>query len=410
MIKDKLDENPIYYVYEWIRLDTNEPFYVGKGKGDRAYNFNNRNYYFNNLIKELDDNNIDYAVYLLHENLTEEVALQYEAYYIHIYDFEYGFDLTNITWGGDGSKAGDFAGINLLPRVYDTTLKPSHKEQYEVRYKRRMIRNQIYLDNKELKDKEELLKREERKNQSLYNTKEKKLLERIHHNAKLLEVDSEKLEELLLPLSELIINEERYKFLEELYEKLKPDMATFGMLGKKQTDNQKSCASNANKKSFCVLYSDNKKEVYNSRTEAVEILSKKYDRFNDGVFRKFILEKNKIKIKVEVEPNYYIIGIFCLNNKKGETLIKLNNIKFDGNIEDLKLYGKAKRIKIKVIFKDNIEMMFNSVVDCKKYLHENYQVSSFTVDKLLKSGEPLNSRPCYYNLYQLNGMRIEEVA
>lgn len=22
-----------YYVYEWIRLDTNEPFYVGKGKG-----------------------------------------------------------------------------------------------------------------------------------------------------------------------------------------------------------------------------------------------------------------------------------------------------------------------------------------------------------------------------------------
>ena len=24
-----------YYVYEWIRLDTNEPFYVGKGKGNR---------------------------------------------------------------------------------------------------------------------------------------------------------------------------------------------------------------------------------------------------------------------------------------------------------------------------------------------------------------------------------------
>ena len=24
-----------YYVYEWIRLDTNEPFYVGKGCDDR---------------------------------------------------------------------------------------------------------------------------------------------------------------------------------------------------------------------------------------------------------------------------------------------------------------------------------------------------------------------------------------
>lgn len=21
-----------YYIYEWIRLDTNEPFYVGKGR------------------------------------------------------------------------------------------------------------------------------------------------------------------------------------------------------------------------------------------------------------------------------------------------------------------------------------------------------------------------------------------
>ena len=26
-----------YYVYEWIRLDTNEPFYVGKGHGSRCY-------------------------------------------------------------------------------------------------------------------------------------------------------------------------------------------------------------------------------------------------------------------------------------------------------------------------------------------------------------------------------------
>ena len=29
-----------YYVYEWIRLDTNEPFYVGKGKGNRCYKTN----------------------------------------------------------------------------------------------------------------------------------------------------------------------------------------------------------------------------------------------------------------------------------------------------------------------------------------------------------------------------------
>ena len=32
-----------YYVYEWIRLDTNEPFYVGKGKGIRWKSFDRRN-------------------------------------------------------------------------------------------------------------------------------------------------------------------------------------------------------------------------------------------------------------------------------------------------------------------------------------------------------------------------------
>ena len=26
-----------YYVYEWIRLDNNEPFYVGKGKRERCF-------------------------------------------------------------------------------------------------------------------------------------------------------------------------------------------------------------------------------------------------------------------------------------------------------------------------------------------------------------------------------------
>ena len=27
----------VFYVYEWIRLDTNEPFYVGKGRDNRCY-------------------------------------------------------------------------------------------------------------------------------------------------------------------------------------------------------------------------------------------------------------------------------------------------------------------------------------------------------------------------------------
>lgn len=34
-VGDYIGVNKIYYIYEWIRLDTNEPFYVGKGKGNR---------------------------------------------------------------------------------------------------------------------------------------------------------------------------------------------------------------------------------------------------------------------------------------------------------------------------------------------------------------------------------------
>ena len=41
-----------YYVYEWIRLDTNEPFYVGKGHGNRWKHTDGRNSYFTNIINQ----------------------------------------------------------------------------------------------------------------------------------------------------------------------------------------------------------------------------------------------------------------------------------------------------------------------------------------------------------------------
>lgn len=73
-----------FYVYEWIRLDTNEPFYVGKGKGNRCY-FLNRNYHFNNIV-----NKIPCVVNILMENLTEKEAHEYECWYIHEYTFGWG--------------------------------------------------------------------------------------------------------------------------------------------------------------------------------------------------------------------------------------------------------------------------------------------------------------------------------
>lgn len=88
-----------YYVYEWIRLDTNEPFYVGKGKGDRCYKLTRgNNLHFNNIVKSK-----DVAVHILIDNLDEKTAFEYEVYYIWYYRDIIGYNLTNINEGGSGS-------------------------------------------------------------------------------------------------------------------------------------------------------------------------------------------------------------------------------------------------------------------------------------------------------------------
>ena len=87
-----------YYVYEWIRLDTNEPFYVGKGNGNRWKDLiRGRNYHFNNIV-----NKIPVVVNILHDNLDEETAYGLEVWYIREYRDIIGYDLCNINDGGEG--------------------------------------------------------------------------------------------------------------------------------------------------------------------------------------------------------------------------------------------------------------------------------------------------------------------
>ena len=88
----------IYYVYEWIRLDTNEPFYIGMGHGNRCYYLTrNRNFHFNNIVKS-----IPVAVNILHENLNRQEAFDLEVWYIKEYRDVIGYDLCNINDGGEG--------------------------------------------------------------------------------------------------------------------------------------------------------------------------------------------------------------------------------------------------------------------------------------------------------------------
>ena len=111
----KYDESRIYYVYEHIRLDKMEPFYIGKGQGERAYDL-----YRNDHHDAITDK-YGHAVVIIADNLTEEEAYWLERDTIEDYVFNLGngidieghkdYDhalphLTNMNWGGKGGTSG----------------------------------------------------------------------------------------------------------------------------------------------------------------------------------------------------------------------------------------------------------------------------------------------------------------
>ena len=100
-----------YYIYAYWRLDTNEIFYIGKGKKRRWKNLKRRNRHFTNVI-----NKYPIAVEILKEDLEESEAFYWEEEIIRLLVFEYGYSidipnnhsiekgmhLTNRSWGGEG--------------------------------------------------------------------------------------------------------------------------------------------------------------------------------------------------------------------------------------------------------------------------------------------------------------------
>ena len=89
----------MFYVYLHLTEDTNEVFYVGKGKGSRAYKLSGRNKFWHNVV-----NKHGFVVKIIEENLTEEQSILLEQKLIN----EYGRrnlgtgKLVNLTDGGEG--------------------------------------------------------------------------------------------------------------------------------------------------------------------------------------------------------------------------------------------------------------------------------------------------------------------
>jgi len=93
----------MYYIYRHIRLDTNEPFYIGIGKNvnyKRAYSKNRRNKMWYNII-----NKTQYEIEVLIDDITKLEAFAKEREFIALYgrkDLNTGI-LVNMTDGGDGN-------------------------------------------------------------------------------------------------------------------------------------------------------------------------------------------------------------------------------------------------------------------------------------------------------------------
>ena len=92
-----------FYVYEHWRLDRDECFYVGKGKGGRAYKMRDRNAHHRAIMDKLSREGSGMEVRMVATGLTEDEAFTLEVERIAFWR-GIGVDLANRTNGGEGTS------------------------------------------------------------------------------------------------------------------------------------------------------------------------------------------------------------------------------------------------------------------------------------------------------------------
>lgn len=94
-----------FYVYEHWRMDREEPFYVGKGKGKRAHNMHARNRHHLAIQAKVHREGFAVEVRIVMSGLTEEEAYKLECERINFWRLQ-GADLANMSNGGEGGASG----------------------------------------------------------------------------------------------------------------------------------------------------------------------------------------------------------------------------------------------------------------------------------------------------------------
>jgi hypothetical protein len=137
-------------LYRHIRLDKNEPFYIGIGRNlRRAYRTDDRNDIWNKIT-----NKTEYKVEILFDDLSWEDACKKEKEFISMYGrIKYGGILANITLGGEG---GVYEKTKEHRIKISNTLKSVLKQDHNKGFKNPMFgkkhneeaKNNISLKNK----------------------------------------------------------------------------------------------------------------------------------------------------------------------------------------------------------------------------------------------------------------------
>lgn len=134
-----------FYVYEHWRLDRDECFYVGKGKGRRAYDMKYRNRHHNAIQAKVAREGAAIEVRMVAIGLTEQEAFDLECERIRFWR-NAGIDLANMTDGGDGKSGytcSDATKQKMSDAAKERNKNPEYIEKLRVKTKQTWETNSL---------------------------------------------------------------------------------------------------------------------------------------------------------------------------------------------------------------------------------------------------------------------------